>query len=229
MHEPVKLHISHIGLVGPIGNLEAAARVIPVGMQRQRCQRDQVDAVIVLNGIQVAVLGADTDDVGNAGQLSCRCAHPQHIMIAPLDIHRMIVHENVHDLRRAGATVKNIADDVQMIYHQPLNERAERHNELRRPVNADDRVDDLVIICLFVGDFLLLRDQLFYNIGEILGQSFPHLGTRIFGRYPLTDLNEPVQRDLVPVVQIRLLFQDPFHLPVRIINQRRQTLLVPDT
>lgn len=39
-------------------------------------------------------------------------------MIAPLDIHRMIVHENVHDLRRAGATVKNIADDVQMIYHR---------------------------------------------------------------------------------------------------------------
>ena len=58
----------------------------------------------------------------------------------------MIVHERMSMiLRRAGASVKNIPDDVQLVNRQPLNQRAQRHDEaVRLPkVNADGRVDDL--------------------------------------------------------------------------------------
>lgn len=65
-----------------------------------------------LQNIQVSVAGTDTDDIGNAARLACGSAHPQNIVVAPLDVHGVVAHELVHDLVRARASVEDISHDM---------------------------------------------------------------------------------------------------------------------
>ena len=57
-----------------------------------------------------------------------------------------------------------------------------------------------------------------------------HLGAGVFRGDPFRDLHQPVQRDLIPILDriIVLLLHDDIQLLLRIIDQRRQTLLIPD-
>lgn len=47
-------------------------------------------------------------------------------MVAPLDIYIVEVHELVHDNVRARSTVEDIADDMQTVHSQVLDQVAER-------------------------------------------------------------------------------------------------------
>ena len=51
-----------------------------------------------------------------------RRAHPKHIVIAPLDINRMIGHHLVHDDMRPRTSVIDITHDMKMIDRQALNQ-----------------------------------------------------------------------------------------------------------
>ena len=78
---------------------------------------------------------------------------------------------------RTGSPVIDIPDNVKMVDDQPLDQISQRNDKLRRPADADDRMDDLVVIGLFVLNLRLLRDQLLDNVCKILRKCFPHLGT----------------------------------------------------
>lgn len=43
-------------------------------------------------------------------------------MVAPFDIHRMMIHQPVQNHVRMGAAVKNIADDMQTVDRHALNQ-----------------------------------------------------------------------------------------------------------
>ena len=60
-------------------------------------QAAKIDAIALLQGRQIAVARRNTDDIANARSASCRCSHPQDVMIAPLDIHGMMVHKRIQD------------------------------------------------------------------------------------------------------------------------------------
>ena len=202
-----------------------------VSIQRKRGQRDQVDAVSFFQRIQIAVPCSHPDHIGDAGQMAAGRSHPDDIMIAPLHIHRVIVTQRIHDHMRPRPPVIDIPDDVQMIDDQLLDQVAQRFDELLRPPDTDDRMDDLVVVGFLILYFRLLRDQFFDNIGKILRQRLAHLGPRVLGGNPFRDLNKPVQGDLVPVLDRTFVFlpQHDIQLLPRIIDQCRQALLIPDT
>ena len=201
---------------------------IPVGIQRKRGKRDEVDSISFLQRIQIAVSRRHAHNVGDAGEMSARSSHPHDVVVAPLDVDRVVLTQRIQDHMRSRSSVKNVAHDMQMIDDQPLDQVAERYDKFLRPSDADDRVYDLVIVGLFVLNLRLLRDQLFDDIGEILWQRLAHLGSGIFRGHPLGDLYQTMQGDLIPVLDgaFILLLQHDLQLFARIIDQRRQTLLV---
>ena len=87
-------------------------------------------------------------------------------------------------------------------------------------------MDYFIIIGFLILNFFLLCNQLFDNIGKILRQRLPYLGTGIFRGNPLYHLHQPVQGNLVPVVDILLFPLGNFQFFLRVINQGCQSLLV---
>ena len=61
---------------------------------------------------QIAVARAVAHDVRDAAALAERGTHPHDVVVAPLKIHIVKVHQEIHDLVRVRTSVKNIADDM---------------------------------------------------------------------------------------------------------------------
>ena len=105
----------------PLG-LELLTGVAGVFVHRKGCQRQKVNAVILLYRIQICISGLDTQHITNQGLTACRRAHPCDIVVAPLDIHRMIMRQNIHDSCGMRTPVINIPDNMQLVNRKPLNQ-----------------------------------------------------------------------------------------------------------
>ena len=182
-------------------------------------QRYQIDSISVLQCIQIAITGSHPDDRGNTCQMSAGRSHPDHIMVPPLNIHAVIFLQGIQNNVRPRSPVKNIPDNMQMINHQPLNQFAQCDNKSRRTANADNRMDNFIIVGFLVLDFRLFCDQLLDNIRKIFWQCFSDLGAGIFGRNPFSNLNQPVQCDFIPVFDIIFLLHHQFQFFLWIIDQ----------
>ena len=62
------------------------------------------------------------DHIGNASPLPGGGTHPQHIMISPLNINRMVLDQFFHDNMGARSPVVNITHNMKMVYRQPLDQ-----------------------------------------------------------------------------------------------------------
>ena len=101
-------------------------------------------------------------------------------MIAPLDVERRVVEQELNDFIGVGAAVKKVADNVQMVYRETLDERRERDNELIAVLNADDRVQNALVVGKLVA--VLVRQsvqQLIDDIAEFFRHRLSDLGARI--------------------------------------------------
>ena len=98
------------------------AGIIPVNLHGKSSKRHHIDSITILQNIQIAVTDTIADHCGHTGSLSYSGAHPYHIMVSPLNIQRMIIHQSVHYKMRTGTSVINIADNMQMIYNEPLDQ-----------------------------------------------------------------------------------------------------------
>ena len=122
----------HLGvqpeILGIVIGIELDGKGIAVGIlisfQCKCSQRQQVDAVAILQSGEITVSGRHSDHIGDTGQTSGRRAHPHHVMVAPLDIHGMVFAQSIHNNMRAGTSVVNITDDMQMIDDQLLDQVA---------------------------------------------------------------------------------------------------------
>ena len=101
------------GLAGGVGG---------IGEGNELAQRD---AVIVLEDLVVVVAQVVAQDRGNAGGLAGRSAHPQQVVVAPLDVERMVGEQAIHNLGSAAAAVEDVAHQVQVVDGQALDERGE--------------------------------------------------------------------------------------------------------
>ena len=141
----------------------------------------------------------------------------------------MVCHQFVHNYMRAGPSVINIAHNMQVVDHQPLDEFRDGDNELLCPANADNRGNDLIIVGFLVPHFRFLRDQFLDHIGKIFRQRLSHLGPGIFAGRPFAHLDQEIKMDSVPVLHVRLRLFDDIHLGLWIIDQCGKPLLVPGT
>ena len=102
------------GLTGGVGG---------IGKGDKLAQRD---AVVVLEDLVIVVAQVVAQHRGDAGGLTGRSTHPQQVVVAPLDVERMVGEQAVHNLGSAAATVEDIAHQVQVVDGQALDERGER-------------------------------------------------------------------------------------------------------
>lgn len=68
--------------------------------------------------------------VGDAGKVSGCRAHPKDVVIAPLNVQRMVPHQGIDDFIGMGPAVIDITDDVQVVDGQTLNEGCQGIDEL---------------------------------------------------------------------------------------------------
>ena len=86
--------------------------IVTVSLQRKGHKGQHVDTVSVLQDIQIAIPQAEADHCSDTRLLSGSSPHPEHVVIAPLDIQRMIIHQTVNDPVRLRSPVKNISNNM---------------------------------------------------------------------------------------------------------------------
>ena len=79
--------------------------------------------------LQVAILHGIVENGGDADRAAGRSPHPENIVVAPFDIHGMMIHQPIQNHVRMGAAVKNIADDMQTVDRHALNQVAQGDNK----------------------------------------------------------------------------------------------------
>ena len=94
---------------------EKLTRIVSVNFFGEGRQRPQIDAVAHLQHVKIVVADVHAQQIGDTGPVAGRRAHPHDVVVAPLKIHIVIVHEKVQDLIRMRASIKDIADDMQLI------------------------------------------------------------------------------------------------------------------
>ena len=224
-------HEANLLLVGVFAavlesRLENFARVVGIGFHGKGGQGHHVDTISFLKRLRVGIAQAEAQDAGDATEVARRRSHPQDVVVAPLDVDVVEVAERVHDKVCARTAVVDIAEDVQAVDGQALDEIAEGYDEMVSAARTNDGADDDVevgLLVVVVGTFV---QQLFYNIGILLGQTLTHLRAGVFRRHTAADGDELVERRLVVVVKGALVLLDEFQFLLGIINERTQILLL---
>lgn len=163
---------------------------------------------------------------GHQGAGAAGRPHPQDVVVAPLDVHTVVLQQGVHDDVRPGPAVKDVSHDVHMVHRHALDHQGDRLNEPVRLSQVDDGVDDILIVVPLVRLIIVGMEQLVDDIGVILGQSLTHLGAGILGGHPAADLDEAVQGDPVPLVHVRQQLVELFQLLLRVVDQGTQLIPV---
>lgn len=125
----------------------------------QSDSRGIIDAVHK-GSYDLGLVGMKTDDE----QLVFKKFYQDHlVLIAPVNDHflemkdtgsfsleEVLQEQPVHDCSRSRSSVENITHNMQMIHNQTLNQIAHSHNKFLSTVDADDRIDNLIIISFFI-------------------------------------------------------------------------------
>ena len=196
------------------------ARIVLAGKQ---CERPQADAIAGFQQIHVVILQTSAHDGGHAYGVAGGRAHPENIMVAPFDVHGVVIHQKVHNPVRVGSTVVNIAYDVQPVHRQAFNQAAQRHDKLVSAADVNQGVDDLLMINQLV--VVLIRqgvEQLVQYIGIGRRHRLAHLGARIFGGKQAAQLNQIMQRGVKPALGQPSRGAEQFELFLGVIDQRKQ-------
>ena len=236
-------HNGH-GLVHPRGGGQVACRCALVGvgqparnigirvsMLGKALQAAQADAVAALQRVQI-VVGQRCFQHGHNAERAARCrAHPDHVVVAPLDVHLMMRHETVQNAVRARAAVKQVAHNVQTVHSQPLDDLAEADNIGVGAVIADDALNDLAVILVLVVVLKVGVKQLVEDVAAVLRQTAAHMVAGMLAGHEPAQVDEPQQRHAIPGVQVFLAGFQLGQLLIGIIDERRQlgTLLGGDT
>ena len=114
---------------------------------------------------------------------------------------------------------------MQMINDKPSHQPRKSFYEIVGIADADDRVDDLLIVGFLVRYICLFGDELLDHIAEIFRHSLPYFRPCVLAGSVLAHFNEPIEHDFVPVIKLLLisnLFLYKFDLFPRIVDQRCQ-------
>ncbi len=211
--------------VGVALQAESHARIVAIGLLRERGERQNVDAVGVFQDGQVAVARADAHDVGNAPALPERGAHPDDVVVAPLDVDVVMRDERFHDGVGRGAAVVDVADDVQAGNGQALNGVRERFDQIDAAPGAHGGVHDGVVVRFLVGSVDVDPDQFFEQVGELIRQLLSHAAARVLASG--TAHNGDQARNVGGVERGFVLAcgQHELGLFARVVDQRAQAAL----
>ena len=149
-------------------------------------------------------------------------------MVAPLDVHAVVLQQGVADDVRPGPPIEDVAHQVEPIHGGPLDEVADGGDQVRGLADGDDGGDDVLEVVLLIQVLPVGVEELVQDVGEVGGQSLADLGPGV----PLAGgpghLDEPVDGDPVPLVQVLDLGLDLLQLLLGIVDEGGQLVeLVP--
>ena len=206
------------------GNLrnELFARVVLVGFQRERGERQDADAVTVFQRLHVAVAQAGADDVGDTRLAAGRCAHPQDVVVAPLDVDLRVFHQHVEDDVRARPAIVDVADHVQALDGQMADQLGKAGDEGQRAAGRDDGVDLALVVRRLVFDAFLVVEQFLDRFRHSRRQELADLLAAVLRTQAAAELDEVHQRQPAPLVLVRHAVEHQRRLHFRVIDQRRE-------
>ena len=146
-----------------------------VRLHGKGCQRHHVDAVALLKCLRVGVAQRKAQHACNTGLVSSGGSHPQNVVVAPLDVQMMVVAERVHNQVGTWSAVINVAEDVQTVDGQALDEVADGYDEMADAARADDGLDDDVEVSLLVVVLRRLVQQFLNDVCKFFRQALAHL------------------------------------------------------
>ena len=207
-----------------IGHLdaEAAGVAVPVDLVGEDTQGPQGNAVASLDDVEIVVADGIAEHRGHQGPRARGGAHPQDIVVAPLDVHAPVAHQAVHDDVRPGTTVEDIADDVQMVHGQGLDGGAHGLDHIGGLADGDDGVDEVLEI-VFLGAVLVTDvDQLVQDLPVALGHLLPDMVAGVLDGDEAADLDQTVEGDAVPLVQVLLAVRHQLQLGLGVRRRDRR-------
>ena len=111
----------------------------------------------------------------DTGVRAARRAHPQDIVVAPFYVDAGVLYQQFDDLVRRIAAVKDVADDMQTVYRQPLDQLSQRDHKAVG-VDTQDGLEDLIVISYLIVVLVGLGvHQLVDDVRKVLRHGFAHL------------------------------------------------------
>ena len=205
---------------------EAGAGVVPISLQGELGQGAHVDAVAVFQKVVVVVAQADAHGVGDAAAVAGGGAHPEDVVVAPLDVHVALLFQLVHDQMGAVPPVVDVAHDVQLVDDAVLHQMAHGDDELVRRVDVQDGVQDLAVVLLLVEVLAAGGHQLGDHILKILGQHLADLGAGVLGGGDLAHRHQLLEGDGVPLPGEQSAAVQLAQLSLRVIDEGGQAVPV---
>ena len=140
-------------------------------------------------------------------------------MIPPLNIHIMEMHQLIHNNVRPRPSIENVSDNMKTVNSQILNQLTQSHNKFISNSCINNGTDNFFIVYPLIFIIVIHMKKLVDYIAKFSGHFFTNLGTSVFGRYLLADLNQSVYRNPLPVLRTSPLLNNLVQIPIRIINQ----------
>lgn len=112
-------------------------------------------------------------------------------MVAPLDVECLASEQVVHDDVCSRSAVEDVAQDVELVNAELLDDVADGYDEIAHLTGLYDGLNnamDVGLLVIVVGAFV---QQFLNNIGKSDGQGLADFASRIFAADGLADLYEP--------------------------------------
>ena len=129
-------------------------RKIGIRFCRKQGQLPQRNTVSPLQNFCIAIGKGIAQYPGNTARAASSGTHPQDVVIAPLDIHGVMTHQDVHDAVRPRPSVENIAhymkqaDGKVLDKHRESNDQAVAGAGCCQRINKDVMVTPPVVLLL---------------------------------------------------------------------------------
>ena len=200
-------------------DLELVGIAVLVDLVGEDGQGPQGDAIARLDDIQIVVADGVAQNRGDQSSGAGGRAHPQNIVIAPLDVYIIAGHEAVHYDVRPGAPVENVAHNVQLVHNQRLNDLADGPDHIGGLTDLDDGVDDVFVLVPAGAALLNEVNQLIQNLLIVRVHIGADLGSGVLGGHEPAQVNQTVDGQPVPLVQILLLIGNQRQLGGGVVNE----------
>ncbi len=162
----------------------------------------------------------------DAAALPEACSHPDDVVVAPLDIQAVIVRKGVHDGVGCGPAIIDVADDVQVVDREALDQAAELIDECGFLPGRDDGVDDGLVVALAVHRYVVLVHELLDGVGEFLRERLAHLRARVLPGCLLAERDEALDGGRVPSALILYALKHELALLAGVVDQRGEVALL---
>ena len=219
--DELALELEHHDGDGALRGLQGG--LVGVDMRGERRQRPQADAVAALEHVGILIAQGVAHDGRDAGLAAERRAHPEHIVVAPLDVDGGMLHEQVEDGVGPVAAVEEVADDVEPVDGQPLDQHGERLDEVSAAVNLHDGIEELLEIdeLRLVGLGMRVH-ELDDDRGVSVGDEAADLRGRVLVAHELGELEQPPEILAVPRRRRAPLRAHLVNLLLRVVNERAE-------